>query len=162
MLLGVISDTHGQIELTRQAVQVMKARRVETVIHCGDVGGSPIVCLFDGLAAHFVAGNSDSLASLRSAVESAGQTFHGRMGELEIGGRKIAFVHGDDPLAFQRLLTEGRWDVVAYGHTHRPGSQWMGQTLVVNPGALVRCQFPSIALIQLPELVVTPVTLPWP
>ncbi len=159
MTLGVISDTHGQLEWTAQAVQVMKERNVEQVIHCGDVGGGAIVQLFKALPAHFVAGNCDSAMTLQMAVEAAGHTFHGRVGELELHGRKIAFLHGDSHFALQRLLTEGDCDLIAHGHTHQAQCQTFDNTLILNPGAMTRCQQPSIALVNLPDLAVTPVAL---
>ena len=161
MLLGVISDTHGQLETTDRAVQVMKERGVEAVIHCGDVGGSAIVGLFQSLAAHFVVGNCDSALKLQTVVEAAGQTFHGRVGKLQFGGRRIAFLHGDSHSALQRLLDEDHWDLIAHGHTHVAQCQAFARTLILNPGAFSRCKQPSIALVQLPELKVTPVALQW-
>lgn len=159
MLLGVISDTHGHLELTERAVQFMSDRGVEQVIHCGDVGGAAIVQLFHSFSTHFVAGNCDSAMTLQLAVEGAGHQFHGRLGELELKGRKIAFLHGDSHLAMMRLLTEGNCDLIAHGHTHQAQCQVDGETLILNPGALTRCQKPSFAVVQLPELKVTPVAL---
>ena len=161
MLLGVISDTHGRLEATERAIQVMKDRGVEQVIHCGDVGGAAVVGLFRSFAAHFVTGNCDSASILQKAVESAGQRFHGRLGELELCGRKIAFLHGDNHTAMTRLLEEGDWDLIAYGHSHVADCQRDGRTTILNPGAFARCERPSIALVELPELRVTPVILEW-
>ena len=159
MLLGVISDTHGQLEPTEQAARIMQRLGVDQVIHCGDVGGSAIVTAFNPIPAHFVAGNCDSTITLQMAVEAAGQTFHGRVGELDLEGRKIAFLHGDSHLAMQRLLAEGAWDLVCHGHTHSAESYTFGQTLILNPGAMARCRQPSFAIVRLPELQITPVTL---
>lgn len=159
MLLGVISDTHGHLDLTERAVRLMRDRGVEQVIHCGDVGGAAIVNLFHSLVAHFVVGNCDSAMTLQMAVEGAGHRFYGRLGELELKGRKIAFLHGDSHLAMMRLLAEGECDLIIHGHTHLAQCQTDGKTLVLNPGALTRCQRPSFALVQLPELKVTPVAL---
>ncbi len=159
MLLGVISDTHGQLDMTERAIETMKERGVEQVIHCGDVGGGGVVQLFHPFTVHFVAGNCDSAMTLQMAVEGAGHRFHGHVGEIELEGRRIAFLHGDSHLAMQRLLSEGEWDLIAHGHTHQAQCQTSGETLVVNPGALTRCEQPSIALVRLPELKVIRVTL---
>ncbi len=161
VVIGVVSDTHGQFDTTAEAVRVMEDNGVEQVIHCGDVGDSAIVGLFRPFAAHFVAGNCDSAVRLQMAVEAAGQTFHGRVGQLQLEGRKIAFLHGDSHLAVENLLAEGPWDLIAHGHTHRAQWHLAGQTLILNPGAFARCQQPSIALVRLPQLEVTPVMLRW-
>jgi putative phosphoesterase len=159
MLLGVISDTHGQLESTEEAVRIMQRRGVQEVIHCGDVGSSAIVTAFNPVSAHFVAGNCDSAIRLQMAVEAAGQRFHGRVGELYLESRKIAFLHGDSHLAMQRLLAEAAWDLVCHGHTHLAESYTIGQTLILNPGAMARCRQPSFAIVRLPGLQVTPITL---
>ncbi len=35
MRLGILSDTHGQIALTRNAIRMLESLDVETVLHCG-------------------------------------------------------------------------------------------------------------------------------
>lgn len=159
MILGVISDTHGQLEITARAVQIMKTKGVDQVIHCGDVGGGAIVRLFQTLSAHFVAGNCDSATTLQMAVEAAGQTFHGRVGKLDLAGRTVAFLHGDSHFAMQGLLAGDDCDLIAHGHTHLAQCQWYDGTLILNPGAMTRCGQPSIALVRLPDLEVTPLVL---
>jgi len=159
MLLGVLSDTHGMIEPAREAVRALKDRDVKHVIHCGDIGSPGIVPLFEPFDAHFVLGNCDNAITMPLAIESAGQTCHGRLGELQLEGRRIAFLHGDAPMAIERLLQEGQWDLVCHGHTHVAGVRSFGNVVVVNPGALARCQRPSLAVIRLPELQVTPIML---
>lgn len=36
MRIGVISDTHGKVGATLDAVSIFEDRAVDTVIHCGD------------------------------------------------------------------------------------------------------------------------------
>lgn len=147
------------IEPARQAVRKLEGLGVEHVIHCGDIGSPALVPLFQPFTAHFVLGNCDNAITMPLAIASAGQTCHDRVGELELGGRRIAFLHGDSPAAFERLLREGGWDLICHGHTHRASVRLLGSVLVVNPGALARCEAPSLAVIRLPELQVTPIAL---
>ena len=84
MRIAVVSDSHGRAEWTRPALQLITALEAECVLHCGDVGGAEIVTLFDPWPTHFVTGNCDHEARLQAAVEEAGQTYHGRFGELEL------------------------------------------------------------------------------
>ena len=79
--LGVVSDTHGDIPNTQQAVRMFESRRVQLVVHCGDIGSPEIPPLFAPWPTHYVLGNVDGNVSLlRSAIEEAGQTLHGRFG----------------------------------------------------------------------------------
>ena len=41
MKIGVISDTHGEVGLTRRALDVLDTLQVDLTLHCGDVGRVP-------------------------------------------------------------------------------------------------------------------------
>jgi putative phosphoesterase len=132
---------------------------VEVVIHCGDIGGAEVVDVLAHWPAHFVLGNVDDPASLDAAIRRAGQTCHARFGTLELEGRTIAFLHGDDAGRLRQTIAEGRWDLVCCGHTHVARSVVEGRTHVLNPGALYRTAQPSVAVVRLPSLAVAPVNL---
>ncbi len=160
MILGIVSDTHGHVEFTRAAVRVLQGFDVAQVIHCGDIGSSDIVGLFDRWPTHFVLGNVDAHPpTWRAVIEGAGHIFHGRFGSLEMAGRRIAFLHGDDSRLLEETIAAGRHDLVCYGHTHLAEQHRHGDTLVVNPGALYRAERHSIAIARLPELEVTHVAV---
>jgi putative phosphoesterase len=156
MRLGIVSDTHGHVEFARTAVRVLESLEVEQVIHCGDIGSSDVVELFHRWPTHFVLGNVDARPQAwRALIDHAGQTFHGRFGSLEIEGKRIAFLHGDDGRLLEETVACGQYDLVCYGHTHVAEQHRRGPTLVVNPGALYRAERHTIAVARLPELEVT-------
>ena len=159
MRIGVVSDTHGEIHTTRQAVRILESLRVDLVIHCGDIGTPEIVPLFSRWPCHFVFGNMDESGPLREAIGSAGQLCYERFGYLKLAGRSVAFLHGDDSMLLDETIRSGRWDLVCHGHTHVPRNCLLGPTLVVNPGAIQRTNSPSVAVIDLPSLEVTEVPL---
>ncbi len=159
MRLGVISDTHGQVLTTQQAVRMFGSLRIDELIHCGDFGPAEMVALFSSWPSHFVFGNMDHAEALRVAIDLAGQTCHERFGQLHVEGRSIAFLHGDDEALLRQTINCGRWDLVCHGHTHRATEYSAGETMVVNPGAIHRTGCPTVAVIDLPALVVTPVAL---
>jgi uncharacterized protein len=153
MKLAVLSDTHGHLEPTRKALDLIRLRDVDFVIHCGDVGGGHLIELFADWPAHFVFGNVDQdRDSLRRTIESAGQHCHGVFGERHLEGRRIAFLHGDDARRLRETALSGEWDLVCYGHTHRNETHKEGETVVLNPGALYRARPRTIALVELPSL----------
>jgi putative phosphoesterase len=160
MLLGVVSDTHGHIEYTREAVRMLDSLEVAEVIHCGDIGSPEVIPLFSAWPAHFVFGNVDyDEPSLRTAIDESGQTCHGRFGSLVREGIRIAFLHSDDARLFAQTVQSGGADLVCYGHTHIAKQHRQGRTLVLNPGALYRATPHSIAVVELPSLKATIVTL---
>ena len=137
MIIGIVSDTHGHVEFTRPAIRLLESCEVDLVIHCGDIGSPEVVECFAPWPTHFVFGNVNTQPIvLRKAIETAGQTCHERFGELELAGRHIAFLHGDDAPLLVETIADGRFDLVCYGHTHVAEQHVHGKTKVVNPGAL--------------------------
>ena len=158
MQIAVVSDTHGHVEYTRQAIRVLETLEIDAVLHCGDIGSPAIVPLFAPWPAHFVFGNVDD-DDLRWTIEKAGQTCHGRFGAVELGGRSIAFLHSDDTARLVETIDSQQFDLVCYGHTHRAEHHRQDRTLVLNPGALYRATPHSFAVVDLSSMDVTPVTL---
>ena len=160
MLLGVVSDTHGHVANTRRAIRMLESLNVAAVIHCGDIGSCEIPPLFSAWPTHFVFGNVDyDTRELRSAIVAAGLVSHGQHGELELAGRRIAFAHGHDGRWLQTTITDGRWHLVCYGHTHVAEQHQEGPTWVLNPGAIYRANPHTIAVVDLPSLAITHVTI---
>ncbi|MGH7192648.1 MAG: metallophosphoesterase family protein [Candidatus Saccharimonadales bacterium] len=159
MRIGVVSDSHGHVANTGAAVRMLESLEVERVIHCGDVGGDEIVAQFSRWPTHFVFGNVDDPRRLRLAVEAAGQTFHEAFGSLELAGRRIAFLHGDDAPLLRQTIAGGQYALVCHGHTHLAKQSRQGPTLVLNPGALYRATPHSIALVELPAVEATIITV---
>ena len=160
MLLGVVSDTHGHIELTRLAVRMLESLNAEQVLHCGDIGTSEIVAMFSAWPTHFVFGNTDhDRAMLRQAIRVAAQTCHEQFGSLRAGECDIAFLHGDDARRLDATIRDGRWQLVCHGHTHISRCEKIVSTLVLNPGAIYRATPHSIAVVELPNLRATIVPL---
>ncbi|HEY8504604.1 MAG TPA: metallophosphoesterase [Gemmataceae bacterium] len=149
MIIGVISDTHDRQDRVAAALRRFGAEGVGLVIHCGDITSPETVYLFAGAPAHFVLGNCDWHAdALRRAVAEIGGTLHEPFGELELGGRRIAWLHGDDARLKQNLESGGEYDFLFYGHTHRAAEHRTGKTRVINPGALQRVDTPTCGVLD--------------
>lgn len=155
MQVGIVSDTHGHVHNTLDAVRMLESLQVDQVIHCGDIGSDEIPALFS-CPTHFVFGNVDRHDELAmdAAITREGHTSHGRFGSLEIAGKRIAFLHGDDTRRFRETVESQDWDLVCYGHTHKAEHHMDGKTLVLNPGAVYRANPHTIALVQFPQLEV--------
>ena len=160
MLLGVVSDSHGHLSNTLAAVRMLESLDVEVVLHCGDIG-SPRICeLFDQWPTHFVFGNvDDDQHDLRQMITEHGQTCHERFGDLQLGGRRIALLHGDDEKRLAEASSSGQYDLVCSGHTHKASEARIGKTLVLNPGALYRATPHTLAVVDLSALKATSISL---
>ena len=155
--IGLLSDTHGDDEIAREAVALLVARGAELLIHLGDVGGEAVV---DALAvgmdadgklkppAHLVFGNTDDdAAELGRYAELLGIGVHHPAGRLVIDGKTIVFTHGH----YHDLMREaikGGADYLLHGHTHRQQDQTVQKTRVINPGALHRAAVHTVALLD--------------
>lgn len=158
--IGIISDTHGQVPNTRQAVRMLESLEVKLVIHCGDIGSPEIVPLLETWPTHYVFGNVDyDVAQLRAAIKSCGHTCHERFGSLELDGARIAFLHGDDGQLLEQTIAGGKYDLVCHGHTHVARQVRQGRTLVLNPGALYRAKPHTLAIVDLPGLEATSIVV---
>ena len=109
MRLGVVSDTHGHVELTRPAVRMLESFEVDAVLHCGDIGSVEVVELFAAWPTHFVFGNCDyATDELEAAIHRAGQTCHGLFGELEFDGVRVAMLHSHERQRFRQARIRPR------------------------------------------------------
>jgi uncharacterized protein len=160
MRVGIISDTHGQVDFTRPAVRMFESLDVDRVFHCGDIGSSEVAELFARWPTDFVFGNCDTeQRSLRSAIERAGMVCHGEFADLELEGVRIALLHSHDRRLFSASIGSARYGVICYGHTHVAAVETRGDTLLVNPGAIFRANPHSVAVLDLPENKATIVEL---
>src|SRR5262245_6685576 len=118
MRIAILSDTHGREPAVRWALAQIAERDAELILHCGDIDDDATVRLFPAHT-HFVYGNCDSLhqREIREAVAEIGATLHDGWGYLELAGKKIAFLHGDDRRQMQELTNADAFDFVFYGHT---------------------------------------------
>lgn len=161
MKIGIIADTHGQVELAIAAAREFIFRGIEAVVHCGDIGSDMVLTEMAALLQaldiplYVVLGNTDSHYDLKFFSNEIGIKLLGRFGEIEMAGRKIAVIHSDDEGRFQETVDSSKYDYVFYGHTHVCHDQKAAKTRVVNPGAAGRGMHPSCAVLDLAEDNVT-------
>jgi uncharacterized protein len=149
MRIGIVSDTHSRYATVEKVVRLLRQRAVYCVLHCGDIEDADAVWLFEDLTTHFVFGNCDTeRASLRQAIDAIGGTLQEPFGNLELEGKKIAWMHGDDKRLLQDVENSGHFDFLFYGHTHHAEQHRTGPTLVVNPGALHRARVKTFVILD--------------
>jgi putative phosphoesterase len=150
MQIAILSDTHSRYATVEKALKLLQDRKVNVVLHCGDIEDADTVWLFQGFTAHFVFGNCDTERhSIRQAVHGIGEALHDGYGYVELDGVKIAFTHGDDRQLLHDLETSGAFDFLFYGHTHKAEEHRTGPTRVINPGALHRASPKTFVLLDL-------------
>jgi uncharacterized protein len=149
MRVGILSDTHGRAAATAAALDLLRKAGSEFYIHCGDVGGEPILDLFSGLKLVFVWGNCDfDQAELGRYAKNLGLDCRQEFADLELDGRRIAVTHGDSPVILKRITAEKRHDYLLHGHTHVARDQVINGLRWINPGAVHRSPQPSVAVLD--------------
>lgn len=137
MLIGLMSDSHDNIEGIKEALEIFSRRHVQMVMHAGDMVGSGNCYIFEsyGMKLKLVYGNNDGdRVGLKRDFERAGGEYLGDFGEIDIEGRKIAMLHGTDEPLVKAIVSSQLYDVVIRGHNHRAEVTLHGKTLLVNPG----------------------------
>ena len=59
MRLGLLSDSHDNLDVTQRAISLMKQQKVDLVLHLGDITTPSTLMLFADLPTQFVYGNCD-------------------------------------------------------------------------------------------------------
>ncbi len=151
MKVGILSDTHDQVDRTVDAVAMLVAGGAEALVHCGDLTTAEIVQACAALPCHYVMGNNDfDLDELQRQMEATGGNFLGWSGEIRLAGKRIAVTHGHLEGEFRRLL-RSMPDYLCYGHTHDALNERGGPTRQINPGALHRARVWTVALLDLDD-----------
>ncbi len=132
MEIAIISDTHNNMANFKKAIEWIKKENIQLILHCGDISSQETIdeaqkFFGDEADVKFVKGNGDFGLNLPEKLE------------LEIEGKHIAFTHF--PGVAKELAQSGKFDVVFYGHTHKPWQEKIGVPAgglcqLINPGEL--------------------------
>ena len=153
--LGLLSDTHGRAEIAREAVDLLLEHGADMLIHLGDVGTVEVI---DALAvnrpgtdqrveAHLVFGNCDwETKPLARYAGELGVIAHEVSGEMTIDGKRLVFTHGHVNRVMDHAI-QSKANYLLHGHTHLQADDMIGQTRVINPGALSRASRYTVALL---------------
>lgn len=145
-LIGLLSDSHGEWLRTRKAVQLLRDRGCERLIHLGDVETSEVLDELVGVNITLVFGNCDSVTRLFNHAIAMGIEVQHPAGVIQIDNVSIAFLHGDDTNQFYKFVEDPSIDVVVYGHLHETRDEMVNNTRCINPGALHRASRYTVAI----------------
>ena len=139
MKFAIISDIHDNLANLEKFLYWAKENGIESVICCGDVASSEtLTMLAKSFAGHIylVRGNAElyTEAEARSTRDFPNLEYLGRIGRIEIGGRKIGICH--EPFLIEKVIEAGDCEIVFYGHTHKPWIEEKDSFITANPGTL--------------------------
>jgi putative phosphoesterase len=128
MRLGLVSDTHGLLDEELRTIFA----GCDRILHGGDLVEPAILSALEEIApVTAVRGNNDHGPLLERLPETA---------LVAAGVLTVLVVHDLGPrerpkAPAGRIIARERPEIVVHGHSHRPGSARIGETLFVNPGS---------------------------
>ena len=126
--IGVITDTHGLFD---PAIR-RHFTGVDHILHAGDIGNRSVIEQLEQIApVTAVSGNIDhndeqSGFPAEAVIELAG---------LRVAIRHILYESGKLTKDGRAFLEREQPDICVFGHTHQPKTEWLGKTLLFNPGS---------------------------
>jgi putative phosphoesterase len=125
--LGVIADTHGLFD---PAIR-RHFSGVDHIIHAGDIGNRSVIEQLEMIApVTAVSGNVDGYEESGFPTEASI-----KLNGFRIAIRHVVFEAGKLTEDGRAFLDRTRPDICIFGHTHQPRSEWLGDTLLFNPGS---------------------------
>ncbi|MDP3882896.1 MAG: YfcE family phosphodiesterase [Candidatus Staskawiczbacteria bacterium] len=136
MKIAIVSDTHDNWANFKKAIDWIKNQGILVILHCGDISRQETINqankFFNGPASakrygeareiKYAKGNADWNLDLPEKLE------------IEFDNKKIGAVHY--PNEAKKMAQSGKFDLVFYGHTHRPWDDKVGECHMINPGEL--------------------------
>lgn len=147
MKVVIVSDTHGNVANFKKVVAWVKGEHIGLILHCGDIGSPESLeeSLTDfGGQLFGVLGNMDRdyniLIGEYNKINKV--RIESYILEVEIDKKQVAITHYPEKakeLAGTRNPSRPsgqEYDLVFYGHTHKPWEEKMGNCRLINPGEI--------------------------
>jgi putative phosphoesterase len=137
MKLGIIADTHDDLDAIEKAVEIFNHENVEIVVHAGDFVApfteKPFRMLNAPLVGIFGNNDGDKLLLKEKYHEKGVGEIYEDPYEFELAAKKLIVTHR--PKIVEALALSGVYDVVIYGHTHKAVIEKKGaKALMINSG----------------------------
>lgn len=145
MKTAIISDIHNNTANLKKVLDYCADKKIKEMICCGDLAsGETLDFLCDNFSGeiYYVFGNMDVDHENIRTREQKNNSFKEYkntkvfkdFGETEIENKKVAFVHYPDRA--KDLADSGKYDLVFYGHTHKP---WHSEVLTKDTLGQKKC-----------------------
>jgi putative phosphoesterase len=147
MKIGIVSDTHDNIDAFDEIAKIFKSNEVEMIFHCGDWVApfavihlsNAVTKLIPSIKIHGIFGNNDGDIYNTLKVIKEHQlpvTIEKEVYTTIIDNKKIIMYHGTEELIVNALIKSHEYDVVVRGHNHKAEIKTIDNVLVINPGTL--------------------------
>lgn len=141
MKIGIISDSHDDIESVDKAIDLFNQNFVSYVFHAGDYIFPGIIARFKNLHKEIkfygVRGNNDGelLGIINQFNQLNNAEFLNEFGHITLQDKEIGIYHGTNSKLVETLQDSQIFDVLILGHTHKKMHKKYGKTIIINPGS---------------------------
>ena len=135
MIVGIVGDTHNNLKNISKICKIFNERKVDLVIHTGDITLPKSLLAFKALNCKFIGvfGNNDIFE--KKDLLKASKQFDCDLNDepffFSLKNKNICVVHHPE-LIDKDLLKQS--DFVFHGHTHGYRNETINETLIFNPG----------------------------
>ncbi|MBN1498703.1 MAG: YfcE family phosphodiesterase [Spirochaetes bacterium] len=150
MLIGIISDTHDNAEMTVKALEYLSRRKIEFLIHAGDLTSPGMLKYFKNFKCVFALGNCDTekCSALNTSCRDLGLDEFSEMHEFTAEGKTFIVFHGNNVPAFRDAVSSGRYNYIIKGHTHFYEDYRRNGAHIINPGSLAHGDETTICILD--------------
>lgn len=156
MRIAIISDIHGNMAYLEKAKEIIDKKEIKTVICCGDIQDSETFLDLDSWKqkVYLSFGNADY--AIKRKLESGllwaeNLEYFDDFGVVNLSNKKIAFTHYQ--FFAEKLATTKKYDIIFYGHDHKPWEYKIENTILLNPGEIqARDGKPTFAIYDLENM----------
>ena len=133
-MIGIMSDSHDNVHAVKYAVRFFNDCKCSLVIHAGDFIAPFAALELDSLNCQVKAvfGNCDGeKKGLANVISTFGEI---KEAPFIFSYKNLRFLltHVDFPI--KSYLAKGTYDIIVYGHTHKPDITTKKNTILINPG----------------------------
>ncbi len=133
-MIGIMADSHDNLPAVKHAINFFKKMECDLVIHAGDFVAPFAARELENLSCPVKAvfGNCDGeKIGLEKALHSFGEI---KEAPFIFNHLKLSFLVTHVQFSLKAYLASQEYDVLIYGHTHKPEIRRERKTLLVNPG----------------------------
>lgn len=129
--VGLMADSHDNMPAIYKAVEIFNQRKVDLVIHAGDLVAPFTARELNKLNCPLVItfGNNDG------DIIGLSKVFKGQIfpppHQITVNDKKVLILH--DPMILDELQQNSTFDVIIYGHLHKVDIR-KGRLLIISPG----------------------------
>lgn len=151
MLLGIMSDTHNDLEATEKAINLFRERGITVIAHAGDITSPRMLDFLRGFTCYIVLGNGDIIDAeeIRAKAESLGFNRVEEMLEFTLDGKNFMLFHGNNVPLYRSALASGKYSYIIKGHTHYFENYVSNECRIINPGAVYGHDESSIVILDI-------------